>query len=158
MTRYAQVIHIRPERLEVYKQLHMAVWPAVLAKISECNMRNYSIFLHEDHTLYAYFEYVGDDFAGGHGEDGRRPDDAGMVGDLLTDAAAGVAGGAGRALAQHRGSVPPGLTADDRRLIAVGRRWVRQNSASSSTVMLSMMFLSASLFPSHELAGMTMRR
>jgi len=62
MTRYAQVIHIRPERLEVYKQLHMAVWPAVLAKIRECNMRNYSIFLHGDHTLYAYFEYVGEDF------------------------------------------------------------------------------------------------
>jgi L-rhamnose mutarotase len=64
MTRYAQVIGIRPERLEVYKQLHMAVWPAVLAKIHECNMRNYSIFLLDDHTLYAYFEYVGDDFDG----------------------------------------------------------------------------------------------
>jgi L-rhamnose mutarotase len=63
MVRYAQVIHIRPERLEVYKQLHMAVWPAVLAKIRECNMRNYSIFLQGNHTLWAYFEYVGNDFA-----------------------------------------------------------------------------------------------
>ena len=62
MVRYAQVIHIRPERLAVYRQLHMAVWPAVLAKIRECNMCNYTIFLQGDHTLWAYFEYVGDDF------------------------------------------------------------------------------------------------
>jgi L-rhamnose mutarotase len=62
MKRFAQVIGIRPERLAVYKQLHAAVWPAVLAKIHACNMRNYSIFLHGDHTLYAYFEYIGNDF------------------------------------------------------------------------------------------------
>jgi L-rhamnose mutarotase len=27
-------------------------------------MRNYSIYLHGDHTLYAYFEYIGTDFEG----------------------------------------------------------------------------------------------
>jgi L-rhamnose mutarotase len=62
MKRYAQIIGIKPDRIEVYKQLHAAVWPAVLKKISECNMRNYSIFLHGE-TLFAYFEYVGADFA-----------------------------------------------------------------------------------------------
>jgi L-rhamnose mutarotase len=64
MKRYAQVIGIKPDRLEVYKQLHAAVWPAVLKTIHDCNIRNYSIFVHGDSLLYAYFEYVGDDFDG----------------------------------------------------------------------------------------------
>ena len=38
------------------------VWPAVLSKISECNIRNYSIY-HKDGWLFSYFEYTGDDFA-----------------------------------------------------------------------------------------------
>jgi L-rhamnose mutarotase len=63
MKRYAQIIGIKPERLAVYKQLHAAAWPAVLAKIRDCNIRNYSIFVQGDHTLFAYFEYHGDDFA-----------------------------------------------------------------------------------------------
>jgi L-rhamnose mutarotase len=61
MMRVSQVIGIKPERLAVYKQLHAAVWPAVLARIAECNIKNYSIFLHGDNTLYAYFEYHGTD-------------------------------------------------------------------------------------------------
>ncbi len=61
MKRFGQVIGIKPDRIEVYKQLHAAVWPAVLSKIKECNIRNYSIYLH-DNLLFAYFEYVGDDF------------------------------------------------------------------------------------------------
>ncbi len=64
MKRYAQIIGIKPDRLEVYKQLHLAVWPAVLKKIADCNIRNYSIFLHSTDMLYAYFEYVGNDFDG----------------------------------------------------------------------------------------------
>ena len=35
MKRYAQVIGIKPERIEVYKQLHAAVWPAVCKVIGE---------------------------------------------------------------------------------------------------------------------------
>jgi L-rhamnose mutarotase len=38
-----------------------AVWPEILQKIKECNIQNYSIF-HKDGLLFAYFEYVGDDF------------------------------------------------------------------------------------------------
>lgn len=64
MKRFAQLIGIKPERLEVYKQLHAAVWPAVLQKIHECSIRNYSIYLYGDNMLFAYFEYVGDDFDG----------------------------------------------------------------------------------------------
>ena len=64
MQRMGMVIGIRPERIAEYKQLHSAVWPGVLAKIAECNIRNYSIFLREpENLLFAYFEYHGDDFA-----------------------------------------------------------------------------------------------
>ena len=63
MKRYAQVIGIKPERIEVYKQLHAAVWPAALKQIHASNIRNYSIYLYNN-TLFAYFEYVGDDFEG----------------------------------------------------------------------------------------------
>jgi len=61
MQRYGQVIRVWPEKLEEYKELHAAVWPDVLKKITECNIRNYSIF-YKDGYLFAYFEYVGDDF------------------------------------------------------------------------------------------------
>jgi len=64
MQRIGMVIGIRPERIDEYKRLHAAVWPGVLAKISECNIRNYSIFLREpENLLFSYFEYHGTDFA-----------------------------------------------------------------------------------------------
>ena len=66
MNRYGMVIGLDPEKLDDYKRLHAAVWPDVLKTISECNIRNYSIFLRKlddgRHYLFSYFEYVGDDF------------------------------------------------------------------------------------------------
>ena len=61
MKRYGQVIGLRPGRLEEYARYHASVWPEVLKMIHECNIRNYSIFFKDD-TLFAYFEYVGQDF------------------------------------------------------------------------------------------------
>lgn len=61
MKRYGMVIRVRPEKLEEYKRLHAKVWPAVLSTISECNIRNYSIY-HKDGYLFSYFEYHGGDF------------------------------------------------------------------------------------------------
>ena len=61
MKRYGQVIHLKPEKYEEYKKLHAAVWPGVLDMIHQCNIRNYSIF-HRDGTLFACFEYIGNDF------------------------------------------------------------------------------------------------
>lgn len=61
MKRYGMVIGVRPEKIEEYKQLHAAVWPEVLKKISDCNIRNYSIYL-KDNQLFSYFEYHGTDF------------------------------------------------------------------------------------------------
>jgi L-rhamnose mutarotase len=62
MKRYGQVIGVKPEHFERYKRYHAAVWPEILNMITECNIRNYSIF-HKDSILYAYFEYIGTDFA-----------------------------------------------------------------------------------------------
>jgi len=66
VTRYGSVIELRPEKLEEYKELHADVWPGVLKKIKECNIRNYSIYLGElekdKYYLFGYFEYTGDDF------------------------------------------------------------------------------------------------
>ena len=62
MTRYGQVIRVKPDRFEEYKRHHAAVWPGILDMIARCKIRNYSIF-HKDDLLFAYFEYVGDDFA-----------------------------------------------------------------------------------------------
>ena len=62
MKRYGQVIKIKPEKIEYYKKLHANPWVEVLGKIAECNIKNYSIYIYKD-LLFAYFEYVGTDFA-----------------------------------------------------------------------------------------------
>ena len=61
MKRFGQVVGVRPERYAEYVAAHAAVWPTVLARITESNIRNYSIYSFGD-LLFAYFEYVGDDF------------------------------------------------------------------------------------------------
>ena len=63
MKRYGMVIKVRPEKLDEYRRLHAAVWSAVLQRIHDCNIRNYSIY-HKDGFLFSYFEYVGQDFRG----------------------------------------------------------------------------------------------
>ena len=62
MKRYGQIIGVKPEHFERYKKYHAEVWPGVLDMIRRCNMRNYTIF-HRDGMLFAYFEYIGSDFA-----------------------------------------------------------------------------------------------
>lgn len=61
MKRYGQVIGANPETFEEYVRYHAEVWPGVLKMIHECSIRNYSIF-HKDGLLFAYFEYIGEDF------------------------------------------------------------------------------------------------
>ncbi len=61
MKRYGQIIKVKPEMEERYKYLHANPWENVGAMITECNIRNYSIFL-RDGFLFAYFEYIGEDF------------------------------------------------------------------------------------------------
>ncbi|HUI42499.1 MAG TPA: L-rhamnose mutarotase [Terriglobia bacterium] len=62
VTRYAQIIGLKPEAYDEYVRYHAAVWPEVLKTIADCNIRNYTIFF-KDNILFAYFEYTGDDYA-----------------------------------------------------------------------------------------------
>jgi L-rhamnose mutarotase len=63
MKRMGMVIGVKPDQIAEYKRVHAAVWPEILAKISDCNIRNYTIFLREpENLLFAYWEYHGDDW------------------------------------------------------------------------------------------------
>jgi len=65
--RFGSVTGLKPDKMEAYKELHANAWPAVLKKIKECNIRNYSIYLQKIDTsfyLFSYFEYTGKDFEG----------------------------------------------------------------------------------------------
>ncbi|KAF5253281.1 hypothetical protein FANTH_1877 [Fusarium anthophilum] len=62
--RFAQIIKLKPQHVEEYKQVHARVWPEVLAQNEKCNIQDYSIFYDdESHYLFASFKYVGTDFA-----------------------------------------------------------------------------------------------
>ncbi|WP_297088035.1 L-rhamnose mutarotase [uncultured Draconibacterium sp.] len=61
MKRFGQIIKLKPEGVNEYIKQHKNVWPAVLAKITECKLSNYSIFF-RDNLLFAYFEYTGNNF------------------------------------------------------------------------------------------------
>ena len=64
MERMGMVIGLKSEHIEEYRRLHAETWPEILAKISECNITNYSIYLKEpENLLFGYWEYVGTDFA-----------------------------------------------------------------------------------------------
>jgi L-rhamnose mutarotase len=62
MRRFGQLIRVRPDSIDEYERLHADPWPGVLDQIRRSNIRNYTIF-RDGAQLFAYFEYVGDDFA-----------------------------------------------------------------------------------------------
>ncbi|WP_417258703.1 L-rhamnose mutarotase [Celeribacter sp.] len=63
MERKGFAIRVKPEFMEDYKRVHADVWPEVLDKIRDCNIRNYSIYLHEpEHLMFGYYEYFGTDY------------------------------------------------------------------------------------------------
>lgn len=60
MKRMGWVTQLKPEAVETYRKLHTEAWPNVLATITACNIRNYSIFLREpENLLFGVFEYHG---------------------------------------------------------------------------------------------------
>ena len=61
MKRFGQTIKLIPEKASKYVEYHANAWPGVLKMIKACNISNYSIFF-KDNVLFAYFEYVGNDF------------------------------------------------------------------------------------------------
>jgi L-rhamnose mutarotase len=60
MQRFGQVIQLRPEVLDEYKQIHVKIWPEIEYAIRGSGIKNYSIFF-KDNWLFAYFEYDGPD-------------------------------------------------------------------------------------------------
>lgn len=61
MIRFGQLGKLKKEKIEEYRALHAAPWPGVLKTITDCNLRNYSIYFYDD-LVFAYFEYVGQDY------------------------------------------------------------------------------------------------
>ncbi|KAG4419241.1 hypothetical protein IFR04_007653 [Cadophora malorum] len=63
--RVAQIVKLKPEFVEKYKECHAKVWPEVLKQIKDSNIEDYSIFHDpETHILFASFKYVGYNWAG----------------------------------------------------------------------------------------------
>ena len=59
--RYGMAARLRPEKRAEYLELHANAWPGVEAMITECNIRNFTIYVLGD-VIFGYFEYVGDDY------------------------------------------------------------------------------------------------
>ena len=64
--RLTSVIELKPEKEQLYRELHADVWPDVVAAIRNANIRNYSISLGQiagRTYLFSYMEYTGTDLA-----------------------------------------------------------------------------------------------
>jgi L-rhamnose mutarotase len=58
--RFAGAIKLLPHEYQRYRHLHDNVWPHVSLRMCESNIRNFSIFYHEEtSTLFQYFEWIG---------------------------------------------------------------------------------------------------
>ena len=62
MQRYAQVLKLKPECLDNYKMYHANMWPELAECIRKANIRNYSIYYLQNGYLFAYYEYVGQNY------------------------------------------------------------------------------------------------
>jgi len=63
--RIAQIVKLKPEYVDKYKECHAKVWPEVLKQIKSSNIDDYSIFYDPTtNILFASFKYVGYDYAG----------------------------------------------------------------------------------------------
>ncbi|CAM6085935.1 unnamed protein product [Calypogeia fissa] len=63
--RIGQIIKLKPQFVEQYKECHAKVWPEVLKQIKDCNIEDYSIFHDEGlGLLFASFRYVGSNWDG----------------------------------------------------------------------------------------------
>ncbi|MFS1524260.1 L-rhamnose mutarotase [Microbulbifer sp. 2304DJ12-6] len=63
--RFGSVIGLKPDMEQRYRELHAEVWPNVIRRIKQSNIRNYSIYITEIEDkkyLFSYFEYIGNDY------------------------------------------------------------------------------------------------
>jgi L-rhamnose mutarotase len=56
MERVCFLLHVRPDRLEEYRERHRAVWPEMLEALRATGWTNYSLFLDDDGLLVGYLE------------------------------------------------------------------------------------------------------
>ena len=61
MIRKGMVRAIKPECIKDYKKTHSDVWPEILERITDCKIKNYSVFAQGD-RLFSFFEYYGENF------------------------------------------------------------------------------------------------
>lgn len=54
--RYCFELHVKPERIDEYKERHAAVWPDMLRALKETGWHNYSLFIRPDGLLIGYVE------------------------------------------------------------------------------------------------------
>lgn len=59
--RFGMAARLVPAKREEYLALHAEVWPQVEATITQCGIRNFTIFVLDD-VILGYYEYVGDDY------------------------------------------------------------------------------------------------
>ncbi|KAI6803300.1 hypothetical protein KC363_g2548 [Hortaea werneckii] len=61
--RMAQIVRLKPESLQEYKECHAKAWPEVLQQIKDCHIVDYSIWFDDrSSTLFATMKWVGSDF------------------------------------------------------------------------------------------------
>ncbi len=63
MQRRAFVMKIKPGVKEEYKARHDNIWPEMLQMLKDAGLRNYSIWMMGDDTLFGYYETDDDEFA-----------------------------------------------------------------------------------------------
>jgi L-rhamnose mutarotase len=62
--RFVRLVELKPEKEQLYREMHAQVWPEVVAALKRANVHNYSIFLVDicgKECLLSYFEYTGSD-------------------------------------------------------------------------------------------------
>ena len=58
--RFGAAIQLKRGMYDRYRELHDAIWPDVLERIYQSNIRNFVIYYHEEtNTLYQSFEWIG---------------------------------------------------------------------------------------------------
>ena len=61
MKRIATITKLKPGMKDAYQKIHNEIWDEMVEAGHKYNMRNFSIFCHDDY-LFSYFEYIGDDY------------------------------------------------------------------------------------------------
>ncbi|MEY9962204.1 L-rhamnose mutarotase [Streptacidiphilus sp. MAP12-16] len=56
MQRVCFLLKVRQDRLEEYRARHRAVWPELLAALTDAGWTDYSLFLRDDGLLVGYLE------------------------------------------------------------------------------------------------------